>query len=152
MIMTLLSTCTALCYFFEKSFYKLVFLLLNMQSLYEYWDSNGWCKFVDLSIYKITQNHAAAVRPFIIICSSSKWQQESKRWGAVVIWLFSEVLFHLISFAYWWIKFLLSIFFLTIAILMFFSVMTNNQIKCSIIFKNIVMRMMNKWLIMNDLS
>ena len=28
---------------------------------YEYWDSNGWCKFTDTSTYKITGDHSVAV-------------------------------------------------------------------------------------------
>ena len=47
--------------FFEKNFcFFLVSLLVNTRYLYEYWDSNGWCKFIDTSIYKITEDHSVA--------------------------------------------------------------------------------------------
>ena len=32
-----------------------------LRYLYEYWDPNGSCKFIDISIYKITENHSIAV-------------------------------------------------------------------------------------------
>ena len=32
-----------------------------MRYLYEYLDSNVWCKFIDLSIYKIAEDHSVAV-------------------------------------------------------------------------------------------
>ena len=32
-----------------------------MWYLYKYWDSIGWCKFMDVSIYKITEEHSVAV-------------------------------------------------------------------------------------------
>ena len=37
----------------------LVLLLVNIWYLYECWDSNGWCNFIDISIYKITEAHPA---------------------------------------------------------------------------------------------
>ena len=57
-----LSTCIALCYcVFLKNFcYCLVFLLVNMQYLYEYWDPNDRCRFIDISIYNITEDHSVA--------------------------------------------------------------------------------------------
>ena len=32
-----------------------------MWYLYEYCDSIGWCKFMDMSIYKIIEHHPVAV-------------------------------------------------------------------------------------------
>ena len=32
-----------------------------MRYLYEYWESNDWCKFIDVNIYKITEDHPVAV-------------------------------------------------------------------------------------------
>ena len=61
---------------------------------------------------------------------------ENETQDAVIIWLFSEFLIHLIFFACWRFKFLLSFFFFCI----FLSVMTNNQTKCGIIYEKIVMR------------
>ena len=50
-------TAYVLCYaivFFYKSFcYWLVFLLVKIWYLHDNWDSNDWCKFIDISIYKI---------------------------------------------------------------------------------------------------
>ena len=63
--MRLLSTCAALCYcfFLEKSFCKaLVLLLVNMHYLYEYWVSDGGCKFIDISRYNIAEDDPVAVR------------------------------------------------------------------------------------------
>ena len=31
-----------------------------MWYLYEYWDSNGWWKFIDISIYKILEDRSVA--------------------------------------------------------------------------------------------
>ena len=31
-----------------------------MRYLYEYWDSNDWCKFINISIYKISEDLSAA--------------------------------------------------------------------------------------------
>ena len=63
---------------------------------------------------------------------------------AVIIWLFSEFLFHLFSFAFWRM-FLLKLvsafhFFLLIAILIFLSATTNSQTKCGIIYEKIAMQ------------
>ena len=47
--------------FFDKNFcYYVVLLLLNMWYLYKYWDTIGLCKSMDISIYKITEDHSAA--------------------------------------------------------------------------------------------
>ena len=54
---------------------------------------------------------------------------------AKIIWMFSEFLFHLFSFACWRIKSLLSIFFFSLQFWFFLSVMTNNQTKCGIIYE-----------------
>ena len=52
------------------------------------------------------------IRPFIINYSFIiKMTTKNETRDAVIIWLFSEVLFHLFSFPCWRIKFLLSIFF-----------------------------------------
>ena len=56
----------------------------------------------------------------------------------MIIWLFSEFLFHLFSFVCWRITFLLSIFFFQL--IFFLSVMTNNQTKWGIIYEKISMR------------
>ena len=58
---------------------------------------------------------------------------------AVIVWLFSEFLFHLFSFGWWKIKFLLSIFFNCNSDF-FLSVMANNQTKCGIIYEKIAMQ------------
>ena len=63
---------------------------------------------------------------------------KSKTQDAAIIWVFSEFLFHLFSFACCRIKFLRSI--LLIAILIFLSAMTNNQTKYGIIYEKIAMR------------
>ena len=61
-ILRSLNTCTALCYaFLKKDFcYQIVLLQVNMRYLYEYQDSNGQCKFIDISISKITEDHSVA--------------------------------------------------------------------------------------------
>ena len=47
--------------FFEKNLcYWIVLLLVNMRYLYEYGDSNAWCKFIDINVYKITEDHSVA--------------------------------------------------------------------------------------------
>ena len=47
--------------FFEKSVcYELV-LFLKIRYLYEYWNPNDRCKFMDISIYKISEDHSVAV-------------------------------------------------------------------------------------------
>ena len=54
MVMRLLSTCTGLCYcVFRKKF-----LLLACFVVSKYTDSNGLCKFIVISIYKITEDHS----------------------------------------------------------------------------------------------
>ena len=58
----------------------------------------------------------------------------------VIIWLFSEFSFHIFSFAYWRIKFLLLIFFFKFQFWVFLLVMPNNQTKCGIIYEKIVMQ------------
>ena len=39
---------------------RAVLLLVSMRYLYEYWDSNSLCKFIDTSIWKITEVHSVA--------------------------------------------------------------------------------------------
>ena len=45
----------------KKNCNQLVLLLVNMAQLYKYWDSNGCCKFIDVSIYKITRDNSVVV-------------------------------------------------------------------------------------------
>ena len=46
--------CVMLLSFFIKAFViSLFFLLVKIWYLHDYWDSNDWCKFIDISIYKI---------------------------------------------------------------------------------------------------
>ena len=48
--------------FFEKNCCCYIFLLLSyVWYLHKYWDSIGWCKFMDISIYKIIEYHSVAV-------------------------------------------------------------------------------------------
>ena len=54
--------CVMLLRFLKKAFVISMFLLLvNTCYLYECWDSNGWCKFIDVSIYKTTEGDSVAV-------------------------------------------------------------------------------------------
>ena len=54
--------CVMLLCFLRKAFViKLVLLLANMRYLYEYWESNGSCKFIDINTYEIAEDCSAAV-------------------------------------------------------------------------------------------
>ena len=48
----------AIVFFEKKNCYWFVLLLVTMWYLYEYWDSNGWWKFIGKSIYKIIEDHS----------------------------------------------------------------------------------------------
>ena len=63
MIMRSLRTCTALryCVFWKKPFSLAGFVVSKYAILYKCWDSNSWYKFIDIRIYKSTEDHAVAV-------------------------------------------------------------------------------------------
>ena len=48
-------------FFEKKNCNQLALLLVNMAQLYKYWDSNGCCKFIDVSIYQITRENSVVV-------------------------------------------------------------------------------------------
>ena len=43
---------------YANFFLTLDIRLFYMRYLYKYWDSVGWCKFMDMSIYKIAEYHS----------------------------------------------------------------------------------------------
>ena len=42
-----INTALLCCVFWKNLCNYVILLLVNMRQLYKYWDSNGWCKFID---------------------------------------------------------------------------------------------------------
>ena len=75
-----------------------------------------------------------------------KMTTKNETWDVVIIWLFSEFLFHLFSFSCWRIKFLLSVFFFQLQFWFFYQ-------WWQIINQNVVLFMKKlwcRWVMMND--
>ena len=113
-----------------------------------------WREFWVIRAYYIPISSHRNIGPFIINYSFIiKMTTKSRTRDVVLIWLFSEFLFHLFSFACWRINFLLSIFFFWLQSWYFFqwwqiikrnAVLFTKKSRCARV-------MMNEWLIMSVL-